>query len=615
MTLFCLGQTGVTCLKHAILFCMSGAWKMDALHAVLIGAPPEGKTAITEWSRAYTQVRSVLGVQPRNGFQTALQVSVWPEQEAEVNLLGICSTALDTELAHAFFSSEVLRRRGVDASLENAQIWATEQWMRTPDGAVYEAAQAMEQRDDLLMMVCGSLCEPVGCACAGYLSEYLTEHRGMNQVTCVMQGPIYRQDDGAVAAKALENMPETLDALMVVGLPDDCRLPETEGSMADLAWAACADAVVEGLRGCGTLMTLADHPGWEWFGRRGEQIQSCTEQMMRAAVWMLCDFGPMALDMLDGRDRLQQLRLNWWKPYFGSIRNSNTTDFHIESDRMRSILTLCTEFIRLWKETVHTVPLIMLYARELQSLTEEAWKHYEQVLDIAGRVALLSYDVERTGIADENLVHRGSMKETEGEQARRFLEQAREHLDTVQEEQEILNQKIGGRALLNMLQRMGTACDTELEHVTEEYREAEARIQTAEACAAESDMERIDQAKSRLMRMKRHLALLRGRSRQVQKDEALARKSQKQRTPPEIEDNGTEQPVQAFFSEEFLDAVLRYARLDRKGRKDAMQELDMLWPEGHLLPEPEDLRGRTENLAGAVGLFQALIGAAGQKTR
>ena len=117
------------------------------------------------------------------------------------------------------------------------------------------------------------------------------------------------------------------------------------------------------------------------------------------------------------------------------------------------------------------------------------------------------------------------------------------------------------------------------------------------------------------MRMKRHLALLRGRSRQVQKDEALARKSQKQRTPPEIEDNGTEQPVQAFFSEEFLDAVLRYAGLDRKGRKDAMQELDMLWPEGHLLPEPEDLRGRTENLAGAVGLFQALIGAAGQKTR
>ena len=145
--------------------------------------------------------------------------------------------------------------------------------------------------------------------------------------------------------------------------------------------------------------------------------------------------------------------------------------------------------------------------------------------------------------------------------------------------------------------------------------EAEARIQTAEACAAESDMERIDQAKSRLMRMKRHLALLRGRSRQVQKDEALARKSQKQRTPPEIEDNGTEQPVQAFFSEEFLDAVLRYAGLDRKGRKDAMQELDMYWPEGHLLPEPEDLRGRTENLAGAVGLFQALIGAAGQKTR
>ena len=67
--------------------------------------------------------------------------------------------------------------------------------------------------------------------------------------------------------------------------------------------------------------------------------------------------------------------------------------------------------------------------------------------------------------------------------------------------------------------------------------------------------------------------------------------------------------------EEFLDAVLRYAGLDRKGRKDAMQELDMLWPEGHLLPEPEDLRGRTENLAGAVGLFQALIGAAGQKTR
>ena len=613
LTLIALGDCGCRLSQVAMAACMSGLWDMDALQMILVGADATQAQEMERKWQAYARVRGAYGLSPHTGFVPAVTGMVWEEDWDAVNLLSACEGEEDECLARALFPREVLRVHGMHADPSHGQIHMMQAFSRGFDGRLDAVRDTLTARKDTAVLLCGSLCENITLAGAGLIARYLREQCASVTLLSVWMGPVFQNESGVRSAQALRTLPETLDACYVIGLPEDLRMDRGEGSIADLAWLGCATEIVGGKRGAGSFLTRVGWPSWDFFGEAAVRAQECLESFLRASALILSDIGPAAEELLEGKDSLLQQKPFWYAPFFGKKRKQDMDGRQRQRAWMHDLMMLMKSYVAVLHASQVAMPYIMQRAEVLEQSVRDCRAHYSQVLDIAGRVALLAYDVEQSGIAGEEIVHRGSVQETEGEQSMRFLEEARQALETAVEEQEKQNREAGGRAILQMLEGFAMDAEAEAKQVRDEYEEAKRRIAEAAMQITEEEQEKIDQARSRLMRMRRHLAMLEGRARQVQEDESRARMLR--RAMPEFR-NTVQETRTLFFPPQVADILCSDVRLDRKGRRRAQEMLESEWPHGHLTSLREQLRKQIPPEGeGGTALLEAVLQAAKQEGR
>ena len=548
--LFAIGKQGVRSCQALLDAAMAGVVEAQDLQMILIGAEERDAEALQHLIHDYEAVRGRLVQSGLPGFACQIALDTVPEEGLDASLQERCETEADRLLMNCLFARDRLLRRSAASSLETAQAaWAD----FLEEGGPEQIRSWMERLGEGdLALVCGSLTETLFAGGCTQLLRLIRE-KSPAVLGTVLALPTRRSDRTDLAQSVLKDMPE-LDAVYMYGLSDDLR---TEGDgMNELVALRCMEHFLSGGRGLYTFAQSMDVPTWALFGSRESEYQHHVTAFLHLSLMTLLRYGPDAMERLE-RSGTGYMR-GWFGKVYGQIRR-NPDRTSEERVYLRALLHLM-RFHTAWCYLVTgNLPLPLRYQAQLQETEKKAAQHYQEVLNTAGKLALLSHDLEKSGILEERTVHRASMEDTEGEAARRKMVEMADHLQELADEQAQMEKVMGGRSTFMLLQAKQEEAEKEAEHLRQQEAEAERRIEEAAQSASLEDRPKIDAARSRLHNLQRHLVFLEGRAARARKDTEKAR----------LEDNRNRKP-QVEYTEENEPNVL----FDRRLLKQAIKVYD-----------------------------------------
>ena len=600
-----IGAGGAAMLETLIHAAMSGSLRED-LECVLTGVPDSDMERIDRLVRAYHEIHSLYAGKDHQGFAAFIHVSSWPENGMEMSLTELAETDSDQLVLQALYSREKTLRRDLGI-LESAGAAWTEQLDREPDGSLLKLLKSVLE-GVLPVTVMGSLTEAVCSAGAGPLMKYLMSWDPRVKITGIFSGPLFLDDDAANCQSALNGMPDGLYSFYYYALPKDLRMPGSRcRSIADLVFLGCFFHALDGRSGEFTFASSTGVPDFGLLGGTADAAARAEAEFVRAGLITLLDFGPSATDYLNSSGLLDLSRNGWKAVCFGNVRK-NAQDREREKAHMGTLMQLMQCHGEYLKEVTEHVPMYFLNQSGLSDALQKARAHYLRLLDLAGHKALMDYDAEKSGIGQEETVHRGSMEETEAEKGRRQLQEIGEKLETMEAEQAELNRGIGGRAAHAMLSAIAIERMEEAENLREQGREAAARIEQAAAIARPEEMPRVDAARSRLERMNRHYVLLEGKREQAEKDADQARNNAVRTTAPELELHGNRPDI--LFPRRVLEILSVAAGKEKRERRRLLSEANACWPEAgleHCVADLNRLKSDGDTATGTARFLELLL--------
>ena len=266
------------------------------------------------------------------------------------------------------------------------------------------------------------------------------------------------------------------------------------------------------------------------------------------------------------RDRLS----GWYATWFPDMKSLPAETRQLCGEALHAWRELIRRIATLFTDIQQTLPAVMRWSTDLQQARGQSADHYALVLDTAAQLSLLEYEAEQGHMAEERTIHRYNMKETDAEAVLRQIQELKEKLTVLQEEQMSLDKVIGGRMRCGMLGGFAKACAEELTPIESQAEEAKRIIDHAEAIATPEELPKVDAARARLHRMERHLAVLRGRSAKASADYLQAQTAEARSAYPELV--GATADSSALFPESLLYQLsLVHDKRDRR-------QLETQWP-------------------------------------
>lgn len=557
--LFAIGKQGIRSCHALLDAAMAGILEQEKLHMILVGAEEQQAETIQGLVRDYGAVRERLQAEAFPGFSTEISIRVMPEAGLDASLQERCETEADKLLLNCLFEKERMLRRSAASSVETAQAAWADFLEDQPSGELWEQIGKLHAEDQILVM--GSLSETLT---AGGCIQVLQKIRSVSTAAlgAVLALPIHRSDRTDLAAGVLKEMPQ-IDAVYLYGLPEDLRT-EAEG-MDMLVLLRCMDHFLQGGRGVYTYAQTMEVPTWSFFGSRENDYTQRVTSLLHLAVLILLRYGPDAMERLE-RSGTGYLR-GWFGKVYGDIRK-NPEATSEERQVLRSLMHLL-RFHMAWCYLVTgNLPLPLRYQAQLQEAQAKASAHYDDVLNVAGRLALLSHDVEKSGILEEETVHRASMDDTEGEAARKKVVEMAEMLQKLAQEQAELEEILGGRAAFMLLEGKMEEAEKDAENLRRQAEEAMRRIEEAAQTANVDEMPKIDAARSRLGNMQRHLVFLEGRAAYAKRDVEKARGEEERNRKPNVQFTSDMEP-NVFFDRRLLrEMITAYDRQSAERRRN-----------------------------------------------
>ena len=580
-----LGESGARLVRAMLYAGVAGALPEDTLHVTLIGADARTEQELDGLVRDYGAVHAHLAGRGAKGFTAAFSLQTWPAAAQErLSLNDQAESEEDQLLCRALFTREqaaLSPRHSLDVSGPVAAMTLSSLLSGAEADALWEQLRTGER-----VLLLGGLCEPVGAAGVAALADFVMRCGG-GKPCAAMLLPFRTEDDDGLCRAALMSggLDERLSAAVVVGMPECARVAGAQGAHL-VEWLAALGgaAMLRGERqGMTTWALPEDEVSWQLFGPAGETLRRCYDGALRAAGMMNALYGPQLCAALSSRSWLRDRMLTWYNRHFDAARRLDEAGQNALIQDVRALMALYGG-LATWLSQVQTnLPMDMRWPGAMHRAAAEAEEHYGRVLELAGQVAWLRFEAERSGMAEERFVHRHSMEDSEAEATLRQIEEMQNHLHDLLEEQYALNNYLGGALTRRMLTRLRRAADAEAADLDAQAREGRRRIARAAQLATPEEQPRVEKARVRLERMERHVALLRGRAEQARRDEVYYSDAARRSAQPKLD--VSEEAPEVLYPEKLLESIQALADAEGKAIKQQGQQLYEAWPWPDLLPK------------------------------
>lgn len=563
-----LGAVGVRLAEAAVYGCMAGTIRAEALHVVTIGADADRLQAL---AADYAAVRGGVG-SVDGAFAAAVDVCV--EEVAPTAPQMEAKTETDRLLLRALFTRDEAGRDAA-ADMGGCGPVAALNWASRLRAEGMHGLAALGAGDTVVLM--GSLCDAACAAGVTPLRAWIAQKQPVADVCGVFLLPVKAQDDAGLCREALRQMKETdWRALCLLGMPEDCRDAREEAAhLTDWMAAYALDGVLGGTVGGHTVRLMADRLDWADFGAEAARYQASWDGMARAAWLVLAEYGATAVEKLVSPNWLRD-RMGWYGAYFAQVRRMTQEQREAQAALMRSAMRLMGGYARWLREVCEELPASMQWTEQLETARGEAEEHYKQIIELAGRLALLEHDAEAGDMANERFVHRHDMSDSAAEATMRRIGEMKEELAALAQAQEALNKRIGGRAQRNMLEGFVRTCGAEAGEMRGQAEEARRRIDRAASVASPEEMDRVELARSKLARLERHLSVLDGRTARAKLDWELAGVDEIRTRAPEM---GGEQTARTkpLYNLEGLGLMAAIPDAEAKEQRKMAAKLGQSW--------------------------------------
>ncbi len=587
-----MGRAGAE-IAEALLYAGAAGVCRDDLRVVLIGAEKEEAERLVSLAQDYTRVRSHLAGGDAPGFLPAMEITLWPEENVRKSLNDQAASSRDKLLCNALFTREQAFLSPVHA-LDASGPVAAMTWASLLEGASCEALRTLLEEHTVLV---GSLCEPVCSAGVAALGRWMEQGGGTKPDASLLL-PVGQGQETALCRQMLGSgvLEERLGSVCLTGLPEDCRGAGDSSGLC--AWLAAMGAarLCEGAtrafekvaqssertaQSCngteGTFVWSVPCDVAQWRNEAGEAFDFLPrfDALLKAACLMAGTFGPQLRTALSAPNRLLDRMTPWYNAHFSAVHAMDAAQRQALLDDAEALMRFMAAY-GVWMEQVNEgfPPIIRQYGA-LREAQAEAAAHYAHVLDTAGQIAWLKFEVERSGLAQERFVHRHDMTDSEAEATLRQIEDLQEKLAQQLKEQRDLDSLAGVRMTRMTLRGLLPDAEKEYQELEQQAQEGRKRVNRAAEIATVEELPRVDAARVRLDRMERHTALLKGRYDRIREDLAYYNRKAQGKLPEKVV---AETACTYLYSPELLETLQRMWKSRGSDIKTVGQRLYQLWP-------------------------------------
>ena len=587
-TLMVFGQAGACCAEAVAHMCAVGLIGADRLRFTLIGVPEASALRLQTLVEDYSLVREGFGNEVHEGFGPRLSICAYPETGAGVTPASLRREPDDSLLLNALLDADAQEQPGLSGTPAASALTWKALLAAPPTGALGDALQRLEERPDSeTVILCGSLCEGSAGASLMEIAEVIRRRAGDSpSVGAVVLLPVTGADDAGLCKSTLLTRGAPAQRLWMIGLPQDYREAEREGPSAHLVHLLAARAVTGLLAGEGGARVFAAPEGafrWSLLGEsEGPRWRFGCERALRAVYLLLAEYGEPAVRMIASPNWLRDRLTGWYGAWFGLERKQMPEAREEDREALLAAMRLGRSYAAWMAQLCKALPLPLRDADRLQTARSDAEKQYREVLELAGQLALVRAEMDRSGMGREKIVHRHDMTDSESEAAVKQMNELQDALNAATETQAGLSQRLGGRGRRAMLQEAVTACAEEADGIRAQAEEAQRRIERAALVATAEEMPKVDAARARLERLSRHLTAMDGRTARAAEDLRAAQADGKRLQPPQLDTEAEAENIpadsRAPFDAVWLERLQELQRVEGRDRKQLLQQLEQGWP-------------------------------------
>ena len=588
------GGTGARVADALLCAACAGVFPAEEMH-ILLADPDKGGVHSADQIAAqmadYARVHRILGGEG-GGFRTKLSFTAWPERlpggastlqqwtaDSEADAL-LCQALFDADAAsldlhEGFHGRRMLGEVTFAGLLHEADQDEDDALRRLVDGM----AEAVQSGEEVRVVIVGSVSGGTGAAGIPALARYITARtQGQARLGAVLLTACSDGEDAGKARSAIARYAQDglTDAICVLGLPQSARTsgPMAYARLTDWLAVYCTDVLLHRPQwqpGVFTVRAEEGALGWSIFGKSAARYRLAYGRLVKAAAAWSYAIGPEVEKRLQHPFFLRDKLLGWYAHFFRRME----TGAEVQLEDVACLTRLCGVAL-LWLGGVsRSLPVDMRHASVLQSAREEGWQHYAALAELSGQLRVMDDDAQHSRMGEDSLVHRRhTMEDTEEEKALQRIDAVKAEIDRRNGAQVALNRRMGGAAVMTMLEDALAKAEDDRSELRARYEEAVRRIDHAETIASDEDQYRITDARTKLRRMERHQVLLEGKVTRIQDDLAAAQAEGVRFDKPAMTPAAAES---AMFLPEMTDRLIRRERPSRK-------EIELLW-DRIVLPE------------------------------
>ena len=569
--LIALGAGGARIAEAALYACMAGVWPQGSLSLLCTGLPRADEQRLRRLVERYTVIRGLFGAEAPAGFSADILFSRWPEEEGVGNLRAFCSDTEDRMLLRALFTQEELDAEG----LRGAGPAVALNWERLLHDAANDSLCRLVDtaaREDGRLLICGSLSESCCAAGVSLLLRWMKARQPAFLPCCCLLLPVDAAEDASLAKAALSQLQADSERLCLLGLPEDCRDEGRQAHLADWLAVYAMTELLAGKQGPLSCRVTLGSIDWAIFGQQASAWREAYTRLTQLSCLWLSEMGPVCASLLDSPSWLKERMTGWFGSFFP--RSLSQEDRHRAAQQAESLGELLLNYVEWMMQLQATLPFPLRFSGELAEIRAEAAAHYRTVLELAGQLSQLQYDIKRSGMAEEEIVHRRMTGETEAERARRQLQELREDLISAMGEQDQLNLRLGGRLQRLMIEEAVARCRDEAEGVRSQLKVAREKIDRAEKVASPAQMSAVQAARSQMERLEHHLVALDGRTACARRDLQSSLSLAVRTRAPQAADSGEEEELLAdtLFPQALLKALQGLAKAEGRGEEKQLRQ-------------------------------------------
>ncbi len=559
-----VGGGGARAAEALLVASCAGVLRADALQVLLADTDDRGLRSARMLQAKYADYDCMQVPLDENAqedslqpFHTKMNFTAWPEEipGGATTLAGWTADAEeDALLCQALFAKDAAQmdlrggfqgRREVGQTVFAGLLHFSEQGGQDALARrIAEMNAALDKGEEVRVVLCGSVTGGTGAAGLPLMARHVSRlTAGRARIGAVLLAATGDYEDAAKAQQVIADFAgETAcSAVCLLGLPcsSHTAVPPDCAHLTDWLAVYCMDVLLHRPtwpQGLFTVQTEAGPLSWGIFGKAAGRYRLAYGRLMKAAAAWNHVIAPAVVRRLQHPFFLRDNLFGWYAHFFRKAgwRRETCLD---DVDR----LTRLMQVVLIWMGgLMHSLPPEMTHGEAFARARGEAQEHYQALVELAGQLTMLDDEAQLAEVYEEGRVYRRQEEEAESESVLtgRRIDAVRQEMERRRVEQARCSQRIGGAASIRLLQEALADVEEASAELKARYLEANRRIDHAESIAAEEDLYRITDARTKLERMVRHQRMLDAREAFILEDVALAQEDAARFSKPELQGAG-----------------------------------------------------------------------------